>query len=230
VCRIVGYLCISDIKNRIVSTFHGCYTFLTIGYHLYRDNPQYGTLNTPIQQIIILTSAGYVIYDTLACLYYGLWDAGLIIHHSLVLIGYWATQFYGCSTEGLTGLFLAEASNAPMHLRVILKTFKMRYTALYEFLEAAYLVIYILARGVFATILAINCWITPETPMAIKLTCTGIWGQSAYYIQNMFGLLQRKLTQFVERRNKQVSYWWLSENPKLSNLSYYKREIRDKIF
>ena len=92
----------NDIKNRIISTIHGLYTFLLIGYHIYRDKPEYGTLNTPIQNIIILTSAGYVIYDTLACYYYNLMDTGLVIHHSIVLFGYWATQYGRYSTEGLS--------------------------------------------------------------------------------------------------------------------------------
>jgi len=219
-----------DIKNRIVSTIHGLYAFGLIGYHLYRDRPEYGTLNTPIQQIIILTSAGYVIYDTIACIYYKIFDTQLIIHHGLVLFGYWATQYYGYSSEGLTGLFYAEASNAPMHLRVIVKTFKMRYTAIYEFLEIVYLSVYIFARGILGTILFVNTWMTPETPLSIKFSCSGIWTQSAFYISTMFDVLKRKLIQFNERRIKQVSYWWLSENPKLSNLSYYRREIRDKIF
>jgi len=219
-----------DIKNRIVSALHGLYAFIAIGYHFWKEQPEYGTTNTPLQHIIILTSAGYVIYDSIACFYYGLYDKGLIIHHSMVIFGYWACQYYGYSTEGLTGLFYAEASNAPMHMRMILKTLKMRYTALYESLETLYLVIYIVFRGIFATFLFFDTWSMAVTPLAVKFTCSGIWLQSMIYIFEMFGIVKRKVKQFMERRQKNISYWWLEENPKLSNLSYYRREIRDKIF
>ena len=117
-----------------------------------------------------------------------------------------------------------------MHLRVILKTFKMRYTAIYEFLEIIYLTIYIFARGALGAILFYDTWSQPITPIFVKMSCTGIWLQSIFYIKDMFGIIKRKLIQFNERKTKNISYWWLAENPKLSNLSYYKKEIRDKIF
>jgi len=214
----------------MVSTLHGLYTFIAIGYHFYRDRPEYGSQNTPLQHIIIITSAGYVIYDTIACLYYKLFDWGLIIHHSMVLFGYWACQYYGYSTEGLTGLFYAEASNAPMHFRMMLKQLKLRYTALYEFLEIMYIVIYIVFRGVLATRLFFDCWAVTQTPLAVKFTCSGIWFQSLFYIKEMVGIVQRKSGQFKERKEKSISYWWLSENPSLADLSYYRKESRDKIF
>jgi len=219
-----------DLKNRLVSTLHGLYTFIAIGYHLYRDRPEYGSTNTPLQHIIILTSGGYVIYDTLACIYYDIFDMGLVIHHSMVLFGYWACQFYGYSSEGLTGLFYAEASNAPMHFRMILKLLKLRYTALYELLEIAYIAIYVVFRGFLASILFFKTWQVPQTPVSVKLTCSGIWFQSLFYIKEMIGIMKRKSAQLKERKEKNIQYFWLSENPKLVDLSYYRKELRDKIF
>jgi hypothetical protein len=219
-----------DIKNRMVSTLHGLYTFFAIGYHFYKDKPEYGSPNTPLQQIIILTSGGYVIYDTLACLYYGLFDMGLVIHHGMVLFGYWACQYYGYSTEGLIGLFYAEASNAPMHFRMMLKQVRLRYTALYELLEILYIAIYFVFRGFFATILFVKTWGTAVCPFAVKLTCSGIWLQSMVYIKEMVGIIKRKRSQFKEKKEKGIEYWWLSENPRLVELSFYKKESRDKIF
>lgn len=219
-----------DIKNRIVSTLHGLYTFFAIGYHFYKDRPDYGTPNMPIQHIIILTSGGYVLYDTLACLYYGIFDMGLVIHHSMVLFGYWACENYGYSTEGLTGLFYAEASNAPMHFRMMLKQLRLRYTALYEFLEILYIAIYFVARGIFSTILFIKTWGTAVCPVSVKMTCSGIWLQSMVYIYEMFGIIQRKRKQYKEKREKGIEYYWLSENPRLVDLSFYRKETKDKIF
>jgi len=148
----------------------------------------------------------------------------------MVLFGYWACQAYGYSTEGLTGLFYAEASNAPMHLRMMLKQLKLRYTGLYEFLEMTYIGIYFVFRGIFATKLFFDCWQVPQTPVSVKLSCSGIWLQSMFYIKEMVGILAKKAKQFQERQMKKITYWWLSENPKLVHLSYYRREFSDKIF
>jgi hypothetical protein len=48
---------------------------------------------------------------------------------------------YG-AIDSLGGLFVAEVSNFPMHLRVILRNFGRRYTKSYEYSENAYLSIF----------------------------------------------------------------------------------------
>jgi len=97
-------------------------TFLLTLYHIVNDDPQFGARNINFQQFIIISSCAYFIYDTIACIYYGLVDKGLIIHHTMVMIGYSSALFqhYG-ATEALIGLFFAEVSNFPMHLRMIIR-------------------------------------------------------------------------------------------------------------
>lgn len=221
---------IDDVKNRIVSIAHGLFAFFVTGYHIYRDNPQYAEPATPIQHIIMLTSCAYFTYDFIACAFYGLADMGLVLHHGMVLIGIMSCEMMNNCTTGLLGLFLAEVSNFPMHFRAILRTLKMRYTKLYELSECLYMGTYLMARGIFVTLLVITATPVSETPIAIRITCIGLWVQSLYYIYEMSGILKRKLKNYRERVTKNITYNWFSDNPRLKELSYYKNEGSEKIF
>jgi len=219
-----------DLRNRVVSIIHGLFAFFVSGYHIYKDNPQYADQSTPIQHLILLTSGAYFAYDYIACKYYGLSDLSLLMHHGMCVGGIIVCEAYNNATTGLIGLFWAEISNCPMHVRVILRTIKMRYTKLYEFSETFYLVTYILCRGFFATHLVITAVPVSETPIIIRMVCFGLWLQSVYFIVEMFSIVKRKYKQYKERCQKQISYNWFTNNPKIAGLSFYKTEIKDKIF
>jgi len=219
-----------DLKNRVVSIVHGLFALVVSGYHIFRDNPEYAEPATTIQHIILLTSCAYFFYDFLACAYYGLADTGLILHHGTTLIGIIACEMMNNCTTGLIGLFFAEVSNFPMHFRVVLRTLKMRYTKLYELAECAYIFLYIIARGIGCTYLVLTATPVSETPIVIRFTCTGLWVQSLYFIYEMTGIISRKMKNYNERCNKDISYNWFNDNPRLTELSYYKQEGSDKIF
>jgi len=221
---------IDDVKNRVVSIVHGLFALFVSGYHIYRDNPTYADPATPIQHIIMLTSCAYFLYDFLACAYYGLADMGLVLHHSMCLIGIISCELMNNCTTGLIGLFLAEVSNFPMHFRSILRTIKMRYTKLYELSENMYIVSYIMARGIGITYLVITSAQVSEVPFVIRLTCLGLWVQSLYFIYEMYGILIRKLKGYKERCQKGISYDWFGDNARITELSYYKNEGSEKIF
>jgi len=219
-----------DLKNRVVSIVHGLFALFVSGFHFFRDNPEYAAPATTIQHIILLTSCAYFLYDFIACAYYGLADMGLILHHGMCLVGMISCEMMNNCTTGLLGLFFAEVSNFPMHFRVILRTLKMRYTKLYELAELAYIFLYIFARGIGCTYLVLTATPVSETPIIIRFTCTGLWVQSLYFIYEMFGIVSRKLKNYDERSHKNISYNWFSDNPRLTELSYYKQEGNDKIF
>jgi hypothetical protein len=221
---------INDIKNRTVSIVHGLFALFVSGYHIYRDNPQYAEPASNIQHIIMLTSCAYFMYDFIACAYYGLIDTGLILHHGMCLLGIGSCELTNNATTALIGLFLAEVSNFPMHFRCILRTFKMRYTKLYEFSEIMYIVTYIIARGICITYLVVTAIPVSETPIVIRLTCLGLWVQSLYFIYEMSGIMQRKVNNYNERCQKGISYNWFGDNERINELSYYRNEGSDKIF
>jgi len=220
-----------DLRNRVVSIIHGLFAFFVSGYHIYRDNPQYADQSTPIQHFILLTSGAYFLYDYIACKYYGLSDTSLLIHHGMCTGGIIVCEMYNNATTGLIGLFWAEISNCPMHVRAILRTLKMRYTKLYEFSETFYLFTYILCRGFFCTHLVITAVPVSETPIIIRFVCFGLWFQSVFFIVEMFSMFKRKFKQYKERSQKKISYDWFTENATtLGELSYFKTEIKDKVF
>jgi hypothetical protein len=142
-----------DIRNRMISITHGLFSFLMTGYHIIKHCPQYNEPITNFQHILILISVAYFTYDMIACTYYGLTDFGLYFHHCLVIFGYATDEYYGYGgTETLSienfihffyfiflvGLFFAEISNCPMHIRKILRSLGLRYTNSHECFEFIY--------------------------------------------------------------------------------------------
>jgi hypothetical protein len=221
---------VDDIKNRIISIVHGLFALFVSGYHIYRDRPSYTDPSTPIQHIILLTTGAYFLYDFLACCYYGLVDMALVVHHSLCVVGVFFCEYTNNSTAALIGLALAECSNFPMHFRAILRTIKMRYTKLYELSETMYMVTYILARGVVLTYIIATFITIPEVPIAARVCCLGLWGQSLYFVYEMQSIMGRKWKQYKERCKKGISYNWLGEDKRITELSYYKNEGGEKVF
>jgi hypothetical protein len=117
-----------------------------------------------------------------------------------------------------------------MHIRQILRVLNLRYTNLYELCELAYMGTYIVARGIFVPIVLYNCIKSHNTPYMVKFMCLGLTLQSLYYITQMAGILKKKYRQWVERSNKKIAYQWLSENPKIKELTYTSKESKDNIF
>lgn len=84
-----------DIRNRLISISHGLFSFFMTSYHMYKHSPQYNEPISNFQHFLILVSMSYFTYDLLACMYYDLTDAGLYIHHLLVIFGYVMDELYG---------------------------------------------------------------------------------------------------------------------------------------
>lgn len=80
----VDYL---DMRNRIVSFFHGLISLFLAGYHTYFLHSECGQKNTDLEKLIVMNSAGYFFYDFVAMAYYGLLDKGMFIHHNICIIG-----------------------------------------------------------------------------------------------------------------------------------------------
>ena len=68
----------------------------------------YREVNTISQNLICMFSLSYSVYDLLACLYYGLADTGLIIHHLACAVGFGCAFFtnYG-AIDSIGGLWIA---------------------------------------------------------------------------------------------------------------------------
>lgn len=77
-----------DLRNRIVSFFHGFITMILAGYHMYFLHSECGNPNTRYDEIILIFSCGYFMYDFMAMAYLGLLDAAMAIHHIMAISGY----------------------------------------------------------------------------------------------------------------------------------------------
>jgi hypothetical protein len=78
---------------------------------------------------------------------FGLLEFDMMIHHSLCIAGIIVVLSEGHdSVHVVAGLFVAEVSNPPMHVRVMLRNTGKRYTKAYEVAEYAYFVVFFFGR------------------------------------------------------------------------------------
>jgi hypothetical protein len=64
----------------------------------------------------------------------------LVIHHVFCILGFGFAVYCGYGAiDSIGGLFVAEVSNFPMHMRVILRNFNLKNTKSYELAENIYL-------------------------------------------------------------------------------------------
>lgn len=136
-----------DLRNRIVSFFHGTMSLFLSGYHYYFLLGECGQANSDFEKLIILNSAGYFTYDFVAMAYFGLLDKGMFVHHFMCILGMLICLYENISANYLVaGLFISEISNPIMHARMVLKHLGLRYTKAYEVSEFSYIMLYTFGR------------------------------------------------------------------------------------
>jgi hypothetical protein len=83
----------------------------------------------------------YFTYDTIACLWYNLFDGWMLFHHiSCIVIqamGLFSDDFKE-SYFIILGLSVAEISNFTMHMTEILKNVGLKHTKIYQLIENSY--------------------------------------------------------------------------------------------
>ena len=220
-----------DNKNRIISICHGALSFFFATYFICLYGIDFDFQIDLFSTKIVCLSLGYFLYDLIACLWFGLWDGKLVLHHILAITGFSYPLFIENGIfAGILGLLLAESSNFPMHLRAILKNMKLRHTILYELADVLYLVVYIIFRGLFAPILCFMSFFSKSTPWVVCMVFLGLTLQSLYFIRIMIKILKSKYKQHQERKLTNTPLFWLSENEKLYSLSYTQKDKKTKVF
>ncbi|KAL4498046.1 hypothetical protein ABPG72_014903 [Tetrahymena utriculariae] len=215
---------LNDIKNRIVSATHGLSIVFLSSYHITFHNQQLDSSNSDFQQFVFIFSIAYFLYDSIACLYYGIDGIGIAIHHAMVVVAYLSsmTALYG-GVECMYALFFAELSNFPMNARQCVRSMNLRYTNLHEFFEYTFIILYIIARGIFVPFAVAHCVRSPVCPTLLKIICLGLFAQSIYYIFEMLKGIKRRGKQQKERKQKNIQYFWFQENPEVQQLTYYRK-------
>ena len=198
-------------------------------YALGYEGVELGTTNTQWQSTLITISFGYFVYDMVFMAVLGLLDRAMIIHHGLVIFG-----FYVVLTTGLAGgeimscMFSTEISNPFMHGRIILKSNGLRHTKIYERMEYTYMALYTYGRLFFGSRVVFDTWLSPCN-VFVKICGTGLLVQSYYYIFYMAALLRTRYNERSERKKKGVKLQWFSVTKDLDKLDYTKRNTKMKI-
>lgn len=215
---------ILDIQNRMVSFIHGSACCVLSFIDVTFVGIPYGSPNTQFQNFTLTLSLGYFLYDTLAMTYYKLLDAPMCFHHSIVCLGiYLSLCFDASAAEILGGLFISEVSNPVMHFRLIIKSFGLRHTKMYEASEYTYIFLYIYYRLFKGIFVVYNTVTTPVGHPVVKAIAIGVAIQSYFYVYRMVNILTSRMKEMREREREGVKLNWTTHNPKVEKLSYYAR-------
>jgi hypothetical protein len=213
-----------DIQNRMVSFVHGLTLIVLSFIDITFENRPYGSANSDLQKFTLTISLGYFMYDTLAMTYYKLLDTPMMFHHGIVCLGvYLSLCFDASGSEILAGMFISEVSNPVMHMRLILRSFGLRHTKLYEFCEFSYIFLYVyyrLFKGIFIVYNTVS--ISVGHPV-VKSIAVGVAIQSYFYVYRMGSIVKNRLNEMKEREKEEVSLFWFSHNPKVEKLSYFAK-------
>lgn len=129
-----------DMRNRIVSFFHGTISMILSGYNTYFVHSQCGEHNSKFEEQLLMFSVGYFTYDMVAMAYFRILDKSMFIHHNICIIGMLMGLVNGYSGDVLiAALFVSEVSNPAMHVRMVLKHLGLRYSKSYETAELIYM-------------------------------------------------------------------------------------------
>lgn len=133
--------------------------------------------------MVLCISLGYFIYDSLAMVYEGLLDWAMTLHHAAGVLGMLSVLSSNNSAYLLIcGMFIGEVSNPFMHVRMILKRLKLRYTVAYEASELAFMTFYLIGRLGVATPIFYYIVMCESMHTVLKLSMGVLWLQSIYVI------------------------------------------------
>jgi hypothetical protein len=219
-----------DTKTRIISILHATLIFSASLYDLvYFQTDKCGDTNSEYQNFFITVSFAYFLYDLINCIRLDVSCREMEIHHLFCMCAYYCGVIYNSSAnEMMRALVVAEISNPCMHIRVILKNFKLKHSKGYLMLELIYMFLYLTARMFYGTKVVFftvfcggNLWI-------VKIAGGLVWIQSVLFSKRMVGILVNRYIEYQERKGKYVGLFWFSVNKKICELDYYQEEQNKK--
>jgi hypothetical protein len=136
-----------DFRNRCVSFLHGSLALFLTAYQVFFLPRICGDQTTQIVYLTLANSGGYFLYDIVCMKIFGLLDLDMLVHHLLCAGGIVGVLCAGSDAAYVVGgLFLAEVSNPPMHVRMMLRNVGKRYTLAYEYAEYCYFFMFFVGR------------------------------------------------------------------------------------
>jgi len=216
-----------DTKTRFVSIIHASLIFVlsAIDTFLYQDS-KCGCENTYFQTMICLISASYFLYDLINCILLDVSDTEMVFHHISVILGYWSGLAYNNSArEMIRALVVSEITCPIMHLRMILKNYGLKNTKLHFVLDVIYMATYLIARMIYGTRVIIYTVFCKTNLIIVKAAGIFVWVQSIIFSRRMIHIIRHRYLEYVERNEKGVCLFWLSNNKKIEDLEYYKKSL-----
>ena len=184
----------------------------------------------PIDNFFLLESCGYYMAHLFIVVSNRITHKGQILHHLLTIFTIFAAVFTGQGQFGLLWLFIYQLSHFPLHGRALLKDIGKTYTKIYEIIEIIYFVTYLFERGIGGSWLMYFSIFGINLPIYAPIVGSGLYIQSLYFCHQMCKLWPKKIAKYRERCQKNITYFWIEENPEIEKLSYYRREEKEKIF
>ena len=215
-----------DVKNRIISVIHGLVLVIFSAKEFYVHPGSCGDTNTMYERRMIYTAVGYFLYDFFAMAYYGLLDAAMSFHHWTCIIGMSLPLTSGMGANYIVqGMFVAEASNPFMHIRIILRHYGLRYTRAYETMEILFMIIYIFGRVIMGTYTAWSTANCHHNFMLCKIAAFGLLLQTVHFSQQMLGILRKRFKEISDRKRYHIKIRWLEP---LNSVELEKLGISEK--
>jgi len=160
-----------------------------------------GDPNTEYEANVVMFSISYFLYDFVAMMYYGLLDATMVFHHTIVIMLFTGPFSLGMGANYIIrGMFVTEVSNPMMHARCILKHYGLRYSLCYETMEISFAIGYIFGRIIVGTGLLYTVYMCPHNHPCLKHGFMGLYLQSIYFTVKMIGILKKRFREIHNRK------------------------------
>lgn len=200
-----------DLRNRLVSFFHGIGAIYFSSFEFFRGNPVCGAMNTEQQRFLMIFSSSYFIYDTICMTIEGLMDKAMLIHHPLALLGVMLPLYENIQGNFVMhALFLTELSNPAMHFRHLLRLSGRIHTKAYELCELTFISLYFYARFIAVGPTIYKTQICGLNHPLVKVSCLVLFVQSLFFISQMYLTLQRRINEVLIRKENCIKLNWFT--------------------
>ena len=194
-----------DFQNRVVSIIHALLSSYLAAIYVFFHPDGYviGSKNTDIQTMVITVSAGYFIYDFIACTLHEKFVQKQLnytnsFHHISTLSGLLVGLYTGRSAAELgLCLLMMEISNPFMHMLQLFKELKMGDSTIAKYNRYIFALIFFIARIVLGPFLCYYTVMSKDSPLLVKAGGVGIMAISLVFF--------RQIIQSVKRSGKKSS-------------------------
>ncbi|KAK9507436.1 hypothetical protein O3M35_007289 [Rhynocoris fuscipes] len=192
-----------EFSARIVAAVHAIivvllsYLSLTLG-----PNPLYdpGKSNTIFQTVTMFVSIGYFVYDFLWCIKYQPEPKIMLIHHLASIMAILYILFIGRSgAEAIGGLGSLELTNPLLQARWFLRTYNMKSTKLYMFVEYTFVALFLIVRLGYGSLLLVSVVRSDKTSIVVKLLTIVLYLISLAFIYSIARFVLKKYTRPTRR-------------------------------